>query len=213
MLDAWYDPIADGYSPQVDDVVIIDADVVDGDNIYLIYVDVSDAGSANSANSEMRKLVDNSQSLYGAHLGPDPSDRPACGGGEGPGEPIDRILVVASQFLQTTFNWRRFTVFRRGMDSLGGGNSSLARGLRVGQIFITAEALAELSAATMNNTILHALRDINQFRAIGDHIVDSPGSAIPWQRARVNWNNYGAGDPNLSNRDILDNLINALCCD
>lgn len=73
------------------------------------------------------------------------------------------------------------------------------------------QKLAELSASIINLAIHWALADIQRFKDTGGlHIADPKGSFIPWQDAQVDWNQSGAHDPNLSNQDVLANLINAL---
>lgn len=60
-----------------------------------------------------------------------------------------------------------------------------------------------------------ALRDIATYRdwmVTGGqrHIVSAQGSFIPWQNLQIDWSVYGAGDPSLSDMEVLINMYNDL---
>lgn len=129
-------------------------------------------------------------------------------------EELDRIIVVAKR--------PAFMVW--GFVSSGGGGTRVGRDeqfgglgsggplgyVRIGNIAITAQQLADLANSVHQLTIDWALVDIQTFRQTGLHHPNPIGSMIPWQVAQVNWNLYGAANPNFSDQDVFDNFIDAL---
>jgi len=132
-----------------------------------------------------------------------------CPAGVDSGE-MDRILVIGRPHLARHRD--EFWVFpsggmRVGRDTQFAGLGSGPGGyVKLGRHVVSAQQWAELSAQIANATIAAALRDIEIFRTIGGHIINPQGSVIPWQNLRVDWNLYGAGDPTLSNMDVLNNF-------
>jgi len=67
--------------------------------------------------------------------------------------------------------------------------------------------VADIANGTVNGTILTGLQDINYFRQIQGHVPNPQGSLLSWQLLEVDWNKYGAADPNLSDNDVMENFI------
>src|SRR5699024_2437283 len=91
-----------------------------------------------------------------------------------------------------------------------GAGGFLGNYVRLGNMMINAQQLAKLAAQVHNLTIQWGLNDIERFRATGLHVTSPPGSVIPWHTAKVDWNEYGADNPNLSAEQVLQNLIDSL---
>ena len=71
--------------------------------------------------------------------------------------------------------------------------------------------LAEVAAGTIDNTLTWGRNDVRTFRqGDGSHVTNPQGSLIPWQHARVDWNLYGAGDPNLSDDEVFNNFLQSI---
>ena len=222
VLDAWSDSEAGAYSPQTGDLVFED----ESGNIEIIYIKSSVAGGGGGGGGgdgppiviqgtdgpPIGIQAKNKRSGTRMPVHEDHSDleltclNPIT-------DTVDRILVIGQRtFLD--FGWLGYIGIGRGSHSGGdggGGGSGVLR-LRLGLIAISASQWAELSASIWNATRMAALNDIERFRQYGDHIPYAPGSVINWANAQVNWNLYGANNPNLSNEDVLANLIADICC-
>ena len=67
---------------------------------------------------------------------------------------------------------------------------------------------AKLFGGAGQNTHISALRDIDFFRNSGMHAPPLPTSWINWNSAQIDWNLFGADNPNLSNEQVLINFYN-----
>lgn len=91
----------------------------------------------------------------------------------------------------------------------GGGGRTGAFMVRIGQTAETSVNWARVAQGLHSNTVTIGMRDISYFRTVGGHIPHSGGSLINWSEAQVNWNQFGAGDPSLSDAQVWENFVQA----
>jgi hypothetical protein len=92
----------------------------------------------------------------------------------------------------------------------GGGGGGGGAMVQVGNILISAYNWAQFAVNLHSLTWNWAQADVERFRLAGLHVANPQGSLIPWQNAMINWNLFGANDPDLSAQQVVQNFVNAM---
>lgn len=191
LVSSWSDPAALDYVPQPGDQY----EVFESQGLWVLYV--------------------NDQSHAPPGQPPDPPNPPGpptdpygagiqCDDDDDDSTELPRLFISG-----VSINWSGGGGTGTGYVYNSGGGAAEGP-VRLGKIVVSAYAWYELTkgaAGLASITYEAALRDIRYWRDAGIHIPHCQGCLIDWANAEVDWDLYGAGDPNLTPRQVLQNFI------